>query len=108
MIGSIAALCYFCSRVPQFLKNYYRKSCDGLSIATFYIIFSANLTYGLSVLFESTGWLYALRHLPWLMGSFGSCFFDIAMITQYYYYKKKNINVNSEQEYSNLLNNEDE
>lgn len=107
IIGSFASLCYFAGRIPQMRTNYYRKSCEGLSPVMFYIIIVANLTYGLSVMLETTGWLYMVRHLPWLFGSLGCCFFDCIILSQYYYYKKLNANRGNTDEVEALLRDED-
>lgn len=107
IIGAVAAFCYFAGRIPQIVKNYYRKSCDGLSLAMFCIIILANLTYGLSVILESTGWVYLFRHLPWLAGSIGCCFFDICLVCQYWYYERKNISLTRRDETEGLLDVED-
>ncbi|PIO74066.1 PQ loop repeat protein [Teladorsagia circumcincta] len=107
IIGSIAALCYFGGRIPQIIKNYQRKSCEGLSLLMFYIIVAANLTYGLSVLLATTDWLFFVRHLPWLAGSLGCVLFDIVVISQYYYYFNKKNRESGDIEREGLLENSD-
>lgn len=107
IIGSFASFCYFAGRIPQIRTNYYRKSCEGLSPIMFYIIIVANLTYGFSVILETTGWLYIIRHLPWLAGSLGCCFFDCVILSQLYYYKKRNSVANRDEEVQSLLRDED-
>jgi hypothetical protein len=52
----------------------------------FLIIVFANFTYGLSVLFAGQGWLYIMRHMPWLAGSLGCCMLDSLVIAQFFIY----------------------
>ncbi|VDN22913.1 unnamed protein product [Gongylonema pulchrum] len=89
VLGSVAAASYFGSRIAQLLKSYRRNSSEGLSHYTFYIMIAGNLTYGISVLLESTGWHYVLHHMPWLVGSLGVCFADSAVAVQCFYYNRR-------------------
>uniref|UniRef100_A0A1I7YC28 PQ loop repeat protein n=1 Tax=Steinernema glaseri TaxID=37863 RepID=A0A1I7YC28_9BILA len=86
-LGTFAAISYFGGRIPQMIKNYRRQSCEGLSLTMLFIIIPGNITYGLAVLLESTGGDYVWRHLPWLAGSMGCCFFDFIILYQFYKYR---------------------
>lgn len=48
-LGYISAVLYLGARVPQILKNYNHKSCDGLSILFFLLSLMGNITYGAGV-----------------------------------------------------------
>lgn len=52
----------------------------------FAIIIFANFTYGMSVLLAGQGWLYIMRHMPWLAGSLGCCMLDMLVIAQFFIY----------------------
>lgn len=48
-LGYLSAVLYLGARVPQILKNYNNKSCDGLSILFFLLSLMGNITYGAGV-----------------------------------------------------------
>lgn len=59
-LGYASAVLYLGARVPQILKNYKNKSCDGLSILFFLLSLMGNVTYGagVSILYSlSDSWL---------------------------------------------------
>uniref|UniRef100_A0A914QJ90 Uncharacterized protein n=1 Tax=Panagrolaimus davidi TaxID=227884 RepID=A0A914QJ90_9BILA len=92
-LQKIIGVYYICQDIVLFSQYFYYTKVyprRSLSPLMFYIIIVANLTYGLSVILETTGWHYIIRHLPWLFGSLGCCFFDCIILIQYYYYKRRN------------------
>jgi len=56
-----------------------RKSCKGVSVLMFYILFSAVVTYIASVLLESMGWVYIVQKSPWLI-SYALCAFLVSCL----------------------------
>lgn len=48
-LGYTSAVLYLGARLPQILKNYNKKSCDGLSILFFLLSLMGNITYGAGV-----------------------------------------------------------
>ncbi|XP_071500132.1 lysosomal amino acid transporter 1 homolog [Diadema antillarum] len=74
--GCFSGIFYVGSRVPQLIKNFKRRSVEGVSMLMFILTVMGNIFYGASILMEDTSVVFVLRHLPWLVGSLGTLFFD--------------------------------
>eukprot|EP00056_Hartaetosiga_gracilis_P004744 m.77860 g.77860 ORF g.77860 m.77860 type:complete len:301 (+) comp11931_c0_seq4:128-1030(+) len=85
-IGWVSGLMYFTSRIPQIMKNYKRKSCEGLSLVMFLMAILGNCAYAMGVLMQSVETDFIIDHLPWLLGSVGTLFFDFTIFFQFLYY----------------------
>lgn len=79
-------------------KNYTRKSTEGLSVLLFVAAFLGNLFYTLSIVVSPLAWPSESQHeddasafllgaLPFLIGSAGTLCFDVAIVTQWAYYR---------------------
>lgn len=86
-------LVYVSSRIPQLLKNYERKSVEGMSPLLFSSALSGNLFYTLSIL-TSCDFLtspnkhdYFMKQLPYILGSSGTIIFDMVYFYQRRIYK---------------------
>ncbi|SCV06134.1 LANO_0H22848g1_1 [Lachancea nothofagi CBS 11611] len=84
------ASCYVGARIPQLLKNYRRKSTDGLSPFLFFNMLLANITYNVSI-FTSCGflecpdkWAFTMSEMPFIVGSAGTVVFDLIYFYQHY------------------------
>ncbi|KAK1579347.1 PQ loop repeat-domain-containing protein [Colletotrichum navitas] len=81
-LGVVGAICYLCARIPQIIKNYRGKSCEGLAPLFLLLSITGNLTYGLSVIAYRQDRDYLLTSLPWLMGSLGTILEDVIILLQ--------------------------
>jgi uncharacterized protein with PQ loop repeat len=90
VLGYFSAVCYLCARIPQIVKNYNEKSCDGLALLFFLLSLTGNSTYGLSLLVYSQDKDDLLRALPWLLGSLGTIVEDLIIFAQFRMYAPKN------------------
>ncbi|SPO03803.1 related to membrane protein [Cephalotrichum gorgonifer] len=88
VLGYISALCYLCARIPQIIKNYQNKSCEGLALLFFLLSLTGNMAYGLSLLSYSQEPKYLLTALPWLLGSLGTVIEDSIIFVQFRIYSK--------------------
>ncbi|KAK3330498.1 PQ-loop-domain-containing protein [Apodospora peruviana] len=86
VLGYFSALCYLCARIPQIIKNYQEKSCEGLALLFFLLSLTGNFTYGASVMAYSQERDYFIRALPWLLGSLGTMVEDLVIFVQFRLY----------------------
>jgi solute carrier family 66 (lysosomal lysine-arginine transporter), member 1 len=76
IFGWGCAVLYLGSRVPQVVKNFRRKSTEGLSLLFFLFACLGNITYVLSIVSLSLDRRYILVNLSWLAGSAGTLVLD--------------------------------
>jgi uncharacterized protein with PQ loop repeat len=76
VFGWGCAVLYLGSRVPQVVKNFRRKSTEGLSLLFFLFACLGNITYVLSIISASLDARYLLVNLSWLAGSAGTLLLD--------------------------------
>ncbi|KAI1436398.1 PQ loop repeat-domain-containing protein [Xylaria sp. CBS 124048] len=89
VLGYASAVCYLCARIPQIVKNYREKSCEGLALLFFLFSLTGNLTYGLSVFSFSQEADYMIKATPWLLGSFGTIVEDCIIFYQFHIYSRR-------------------
>jgi len=89
ILGYFSAACYLCARIPQIIKNYREKSCEGLALLFFLLSLTGNLTYGLSLVSYSQEPDYLIKALPWLLGSLGTMVEDGIIFVQFRLYSPK-------------------
>ena len=77
------------ARIPQIVKNYRDKSCEGLALLFFILSLMGNATYGASILCHSVEKDYLLTNLPWLIGSLGTMVEDAVIFIQFRMYAPK-------------------
>ncbi|KAG7811905.1 hypothetical protein KL921_002171 [Ogataea angusta] len=83
---------YLSSRVPQLIKNYHRKSVQGISPLLFAFALMGNLTYSLSIVCNAGALAAGEREpflrteLPYILGSSGTVLFDILYFYQRWLY----------------------
>lgn len=81
---------YVGARIPQLIKNYQRKSTDGLSPFLFATTLLGNITYNVSIftshsyLGNDDKWGFIVKTMPFIFGSAGTIVFDLIYFYQYY------------------------
>ncbi|GMM38811.1 cationic amino acid transporter [Saccharomycopsis crataegensis] len=87
--GYLCAVFYLCSRVPQIVLNFKRKSCDGISFLFFFFACIGNFSYVASILCIGVSWHYVVVNMSWLIGSIGTLFLDAIIFVQFFIYNEE-------------------
>ncbi|KAI1125627.1 PQ loop repeat-domain-containing protein [Nemania abortiva] len=95
VLGYASAICYLCARIPQIIKNYRQKSCEGLALLFFLFSLTGNMMYGLSVFSYSQESEYLIKATPWLVGSLGTMVEDCIIFYQFSIYSSRESNSES-------------
>ncbi|KAI7866409.1 PQ loop repeat-domain-containing protein [Spinellus fusiger] len=83
---------YLMSRIPQIIKNYQRRSVQGLSPSLFICAVGGNVSYTISILTHRGQTLATLLEaLPYLIGSAGTLTFDATIFAQFFWYKNTSV-----------------
>ncbi|ORX75027.1 PQ-loop-domain-containing protein, partial [Linderina pennispora] len=85
-MGTVSAIVYIMSYVPQAIQNYQRKSVEGLSIWLFILSLIANVTYALAILVVSLDPHYLAPYVPWLLGALVPCIIHFVILYQFRIY----------------------
>lgn len=86
----ISATLYLASRAPQIVRNFRRKSTEGLALTMFACAVCGNITYSLSVLLRNPAWGEVWpATFPFLVGSLGTLMFDGMIFAQFMLYRKR-------------------
>jgi uncharacterized protein with PQ loop repeat len=87
--GYFSSAFYLGARVSQLYKNFKRQSAAGLALSMFLCAILANFLYGLSIILRAEDFGDVVISAPWLLGSLGTMFFDIAILMQSLYYSSR-------------------
>ncbi|KAJ2796739.1 hypothetical protein H4R20_005436, partial [Coemansia guatemalensis] len=85
-MGLASAVVYIMAYVPQVVKNYRRKSCEGLSMWLFLLSLVGNTTYALAIMVVSLKPHYLALYVPWILGALIPCLIQAIVLYQFYIY----------------------
>ncbi|KAJ1910931.1 putative vacuolar membrane transporter for cationic amino acids [Tieghemiomyces parasiticus] len=85
----IAVVFYLGSRMFQIAKNYTTQTCEGLSVAMFFLCIVGNSSFAASVLVYSVEPHYIFINLPWIATGTGTILLDAIIMGQCFYYRDR-------------------